>query len=107
MNDRFESGSITFGVITWTAVALLSMLAINTHARELITSVRARVIADAVALTAVLSPEHATIVARANHVMLRELEVIDEERGRVCVVIQSGSEVSRACAELTTSTLDD
>ena len=88
-------------------MALLSVLAITTHARELITSVRARVVADVVALTAALSPEHATIVARTNHVMLRELEVIDEERGRVCVAVQSGSEVSRACAELTTSTLDD
>jgi hypothetical protein len=83
------------------------MFSITTHARELVTAVRARVISDAVALTAALSPEHATIVAHANHVTLRELEVIDEERDRVCVVIQSGSEVSRACAELTTSTLDD
>ena len=88
-------------------MALLSMLAITAHARELITSVRARVLSDAAALTAALSPEHALVVTRANHVTLRELEIIDEERGRVCVVIQSGSEVSRACAELTTSTLDD
>ena len=83
------------------------MFAITAHARELNTSARARVIADAVALTAALSPEHALVVTRANHVTLRELEINDEERGRVCVVIQSGSEVSRACAELTTSTLDD
>ena len=88
-------------------MALLSIFAITAHARELITSVRARVIADVVALTAALSPEHASVVAHANHVTLRELEIIDEERGRVCVVIQSGSEVSRACAELTTSTLDN
>ena len=83
------------------------MLAITTHARELVTAVRARVIADTVALTAALSPEHALVVNRANHVTLRELEIIDEERGRVCVVVHSGSEVSRACAELTTSTLDN
>ena len=88
-------------------MALLSMFAITAHARELITSVSARVTADTVALTAALSPEHATIVAHANRVTLREVEVIDEERGRVCVVVQSGHEVSRACAELTTSTLDD
>ena len=83
------------------------MFAITAHARELITSVSARVTADTVALTAALSPEHATIVAHANRVTLREVEVIDEERGRVCVVVQSGSESNRACAELTTSTLDD
>ena len=88
-------------------MALLSVLAITTHARELITSVRARVVADVVALTAALSPEHATIVAHANRVTLREVEVIDEERGRVCVVVHSGSEASRACAESMTSTLDD
>ena len=83
------------------------MFAITTHARELTASAQSRVVANAVALTATLSPEHATIVARANNSSLRQLEVIDEERGRVCIVIQSGSEVSRACAELTTSTLDD
>jgi nitrate reductase NapAB chaperone NapD len=83
------------------------MFAITDHARELITSVRARVISDAVALTAALSPEHASVIAHANHVTLRKLEVVDEEQGKVCVVIQSGHESSRACAELTTSTLDD
>ena len=88
-------------------MVLLSMFAITAHARELITFVRAGIVADAVALAAALSPEHASVVARANHVTLRELEVIDEKRGRVCVVVQSGFEVSRACAELTTSTLDD
>ena len=83
------------------------MFAIIAQTREIITSVHTRVIADTVALTAVLSPERATIVARANHVSLHEFEVIDEERGTVCLEIQSGFEVSRACAELTSPTLDN
>jgi hypothetical protein len=94
-------------VITWTAVALLAVVSIADYARERSTNVRARVIADSVALAAVLDPENAEIVAQANDATIREMTQSADMHGNTCVAVQVGAVSHRACAEMLTPTLDD
>ncbi len=94
-------------MITWTAVALLAVVSIADYARERSENVRARVIADSVALAAVLDPENAETVAQANGTMIREMTQSGDKRGNTCVEVQVGAVSHRACAEMLTPTLDD
>jgi hypothetical protein len=90
-------------VITWTAVALLAVVSITDYARDRSADVRARVIADSIAVAAVLDPKNAETVARANGAMIREMTQNDN----TCVEVQVGAVSHRACAEMLTPTLDD
>jgi hypothetical protein len=94
-------------VITWTAVALLAVMSIVDHARDRSADVRARVVADSVALAAVLDPENAETVAQANTAMIREMTQSGDIHGNTCVEIQVGVVSHGACAEMLTPTLDD
>ena len=94
-------------MITWAAVALLAVVSIADYARDRSADVRARVIADSVALTAVLDPENAEIVAQANGAMIREMAQSGEMHSNTCVEVQVGAVSHRACAEMLTPTLDD
>ena len=94
-------------MITWTAVALLAVVSIVDHARDRSAGVRTRVIADSVALAAVLDPENAEIVAQANGAMIREMTQSGDMHGNTCVEVQVGAVSHRACAEMLTPTLDD
>jgi hypothetical protein len=94
-------------VITWTAVALLAVMSIVEYAHDRSTDVRARVIADSVALAAVLDPESAETVAQANGAMIREMTQSGDMHGNTCVEVQVGAVSHRACAEMLTPTLDD
>lgn len=94
-------------MITWTAVALLAVVSIVDHARDRSAGVRTRVIADSVALAAVLDPENAEIVAQANDATIREMTQSGDIHGNTCVEVQVGAVSHRACAEMLTPTLDD
>ena len=94
-------------MITWTAVALLAVVSITDYARDRSADVRARVIADSVALAAVLDPENAEIVAQANGAMIREMTQSGDMHSNTCVEVQVGVVSHRACAEMLTPTLDD
>ena len=94
-------------MIAWAAVALLAVVSIADYARDRSADVRARVIADSVALTAVLDPENAEIVAHANGVTIREMTQSGDMHGNTCVEVQVGAVSHRACAEMLTPTLDD
>jgi hypothetical protein len=94
-------------VITWTAVALLAVVSITDYARDRSAGVRTRVIADSVALAAVLDPENAETVAQANNATIREIKQSGEMHGNTCVEVQVGAVSHRACAEMLTPTLDD
>ena len=94
-------------MITWTAVALLAVVGIVDHARDRSAGVRTRVIADSVALAAVLDPENAETVAQANNATIREMTQSGEMHGNTCVEVQVGAVSHRACAEMLTPTLDD
>ena len=90
-------------MITWTAVALLAVVSIVDYARDRSADVRARVIADSIALVAVFDPENAESVARANGAMIHEIT----QNGNTCVEVQVGAVSHRACAEMLTPTLDN
>ena len=90
-------------MITWTAVALLAVVSITDYARDRSADVRARVVADSIAVAAVIDPENAETVARANGAMIREMT----QNGNTCVEVQVGAVIHRACAEMLTPTLDD
>ncbi len=94
-------------MITWTAVALLAVGSIADYARDRSAGVRGRVIADSVALAAVLDPENAETVAQANGAMIREMTQSGYKHGNTCVEVQVGAVSHRACAEMLTPTLDD
>jgi hypothetical protein len=94
-------------VITWTAVALLAVVSIADYARDRSAGVRTRVIADSVALAAVLDPENAETVAQANNATIREMTQSGHVHGNTCVEVQVGAFSHRACAEMLTPTLDD
>jgi hypothetical protein len=94
-------------VITWTAVALLAVVSITDYAHDRSADVRARVVADSVALAAVLDPENAETVAQANTAMIREMTQSGHVHGNTCVEVQVGAVSHRACAEMLTPTLDD
>ena len=94
-------------MITWTAVALLAVMSIVDHARDRSADVRTRVIADNVALAALLDPENAETVAQANRAMIREMTQSGDMHGNTCVEVQVGAVSHRACAEMLTPTLDD
>ena len=94
-------------MITWTTVALLAVVSIADYARDRSAGVRARVIADSVALAAVLDPENAEIVAQANGAMIREMTQSGDMHGNTCVEVRVGAVSHRACAEMLTPTLDD
>ena len=94
-------------MIAWAAVALLAVVSIADYARDRSADVRARVIADSVALTAVLDPENAEIVAQANNATIREMTQSGDTHGNTCVEVQVGVVSHRACAEMLTPTLDD
>jgi hypothetical protein len=94
-------------VITWTAVALLAVVSITDYAHDRSADVRARVVADSVALAAVLDPENAETVAQANTAMIREMTQSGHVHGNTCVEVQVGVVSHRACAEMLTPTLDD
>ena len=91
----------------WTAVALLAVMSIADYAHDRSADVRARVIADSVALAAVLDPENAETVAQANNATIREIKQSGEMHGNTCVEVQVGAVSHRACAEMLTPTLDD
>ncbi len=94
-------------MITWTAVALLAVMSIADYARDRSAGVRTRVIADSVALAAVLDPENAETVAQANNASNREMTQSGDIHGNTCVEVQVGAVSHRACAEMLTPTLDD
>jgi hypothetical protein len=94
-------------VITWTAVALLAVVSITDYAHDRSADVRALVIADSVALAAVLDPENAETVAQANNATIREIKQSGDMHGNTCVEVQVGAVSHRACAEMLTPTLDD
>jgi len=94
-------------VITWTAVALLAVVSIVDYARDRSADIQARVIADSVALAAVLDPENAETVAQANNATIREMTQSGHVHGNTCVEVQVGAFSHRACAEMLTPTLDD
>ena len=94
-------------MITWTAVALLAVVSIVDYARNRSADIRARVIADSLALAAVLDPENAEIVAQANDATIREMTQSGDIHGNTCVEVQVGAVSHRACAEMLTPTLDD
>ena len=82
-------------------------MSIADYARDRAADVRARVIADSVALAAVLDPENAEIVAQANNATIREMTQSGHVHGNTCVEVQVGAVSHRACAEMLTPTLDD
>jgi len=94
-------------VITWTAVALLAVVSIADYARDRSANVRARVIADNVALATLLDPVNAETVAQANNATIREMTQSGDIHGNTCVEVQVGVVSHRACAEMLTPTLDD
>ena len=94
-------------MITWTAVALLAVVSIADYAHDRSADVRALVIADSVALAAVLDPANAETVAQANTAIIREMMQSGDIHGNTCVEIQVGVVSHRACAEMLTPTLDD
>jgi hypothetical protein len=94
-------------VITWTAVALLAVVSIADYARDRSADVRVQVIADSVALAAVLDPENAETVAQANNATIREVTQSGDKHGNTCVEVRVGAVNHRACAEMLTRTLDD
>ena len=94
-------------MITWTAVALLAVVSIVDYARDRSADIRARVIADSIALAVVLDPENAETVAQANNATIREIKQSGDMHGNTCVEVQVGAVSHRACAEMLTPTLDD
>ena len=94
-------------MITWTVVALVAVVSITDYARDRSADVRAQVVADSIAVAAVLDPENAEIVAHANGVTIREMTQSGDTHGNTCVEVQVGVVSHRACAEMLTPTLDD
>ena len=94
-------------MITWTAVALFAVVSIVDYARDRSADVRARVVADSIAVAAVLDPENAETVAQANGAMIREMTQSGDIHGNTCVEVQVGAVGHRACAEMLTPTLDN
>jgi hypothetical protein len=94
-------------VITFTAVALLAVVSIADYARDRSADVRAGVIANSVALAAVLDPENAETVAQANGAMIHEMTQSGDMHGNTCVEVRVGAVSHRACAEMLTPTLDN